>query len=633
MIRIFSTFALIGTTAFSSLAFAQTGPDGVLGGGNSGFSDPEYQAPETSKIPLPDVEKYVPESQQFGGEVTVNSVVYNGATIPKMIPIVDQIIGDFQSSTAGRKTAISVITALRDRITQAYISNGYINSGAVVPSQDLSSGNLKINIIEGQLTEIPVSFKTPSLANSLGLSDKQIVRTVSDINENGKIDDEDLSKVGWRPGQLRRSYITSRLEPNDGEALNQLELQKRFQKLTNDPAIKKIDAALTPGERPGEARLFLDIQENDPVWLYLSTASERAPSIGGERVALGGGFRNLIGYGDVITFEVGLTEGLNDALARYDVPIGSSRFSLNAHVQYSDAEIVEEPLSNLNILSDSFSYGGGVSARLLDSVYANCRFKEIDISKCDPEDQKSGSYSLNAGLDLSKKKTENQLLGIPFSFSPGAVNGETDNLVLTGSLDGSIRSRNQVAAARVSVGYGLDALEINQTNAPPENFIRINAQTQFARVISEKLGHQLIAKVNGQWTDKTLFTSERFAFGGIDSVRGYRKNDVLTDRGILGSVEYRMSLQPIFAKSQTRFFDNWSIGVFAEGGYGENTLLPDPVLDKLASIGAQFSVQLLDGLQGQFYYGYQIEDIASPRNETFQDSGFGFRMIFTGLNL
>lgn len=619
----------------SGFAYAQSsGPSGILGSGNADLASPEFEQPLKSRpLSLPDVKKYVPETQRYGGEVSITQVKYDGVTIPDMVTEIEKIITDFQLESSGRLKSISEIAGLRDKITQAYIRKGYINSGAIVPKQDLSDNVLDINIIEGRLTEIPVSFKTPTIANALGFSREMTERKVTDVNLNSKLDAEDQKNIGWRPGQLRRSFVVNRLGLKSDEPLNQNQLQKKFQRLTNDPSIKKIDAALTPGERPGEARLFLDVEESNPLWLYLTTASDRAPSIGGERGAIGGGFRNLLGYGDVFSFEVGLTEGLNDAQARYDVPIGTSRFSVNGHIEYSDAEVVEEPLSNLNILSDSFSFGGGVSAKLLDDVYSKCKIKNVKPSECSAESISTGSYFLQAGVDLSKKKTENALLGIPFSFSPGAVNGETDNLILTGSLDGSIRSTKQVAAARLAVGYGLDAISNTQTNAPPENFVKVTAQTQYARVISENLGHQVIAKINGQWTDKTLFTSERFSFGGIDSVRGYRKNDVLTDRGVLGSFEYRMSLKPFFKNQQMRYFDNWSLGVFAEGGYGENTLLPDPTSDTLVSAGAQLNFEIWDGLTGQFYYGHRLKKIASPRSNSFQDSGLGFRLNFSGVNL
>lgn len=625
--------ALLVTPGVSH-AQISTGPSGVLGGGASSFGEPEYlDKVDGSGLSLPNIDKYVPQSQRHTDQLKISDVNYVGANIPEMREIVDGIIENFKIRTQARRTSILEISVLRDEITQAYIQEGYINSGAVVPRQDLSDGVLDIQITEGRLTEVPVSFQTPTLLSSLGIGEDVTARVITDSNNNGKLDVEDQESLSWRPGQLRRSYILGRLSAEKDKPLNQFDLQKKFQSLSNDPAIEKIDAALTPGERPGEARLFLDVQESDPFWLYLTTASERAPSIGGERLAIGGGFRNLLGYGDVITFQAGLSEGLKDSQARYDLPVGSSRFALNAHIQYSDAEVVEEPLSNLNILSESFSYGGGVSARLADGIWSTCNVPTSSERNCEAENTKSSSYGLQAALDISKKKTENALLGVPFSFSPGAVDGKTNNLVLIGSLDGSVRSSKQVAAARLSISFGLDSIDTVQMNAPSKNFMKLGLQTQFARVVSEKYGHQLVAKFNGQWTDETLFTSERFAFGGIDSVRGYRKNDVLTDRGIAASIEYRLSLNPLLENAQTRFFDDWSVGVFVDGGYGENTVFANPGTNTLASIGAQLNFKVLDGMSGQVYYGHQLEEISSPRNSTLQDKGFGFRLTFTGVNL
>ena len=44
----------------------------------------------------------------------------------------------------------------------------------------------------------------------------------------------------------------------------------------------------------------------------------------------------------------------------------------------------------------------------------------------------------------------------------------------------------------------------------------------------------------GQWTDEPLLALEQFSVGGFETVRGYLENQLVRDRGIVSSVEFRV---------------------------------------------------------------------------------------------
>jgi hemolysin activation/secretion protein len=52
----------------------------------------------------------------------------------------------------------------------------------------------------------------------------------------------------------------------------------------------------------------------------------------------------------------------------------------------------------------------------------------------------------------------------------------------------------------------------------------------------------LVARIDTQLTPDSLLSLERFSMGGVDTVRGYRQNQLVADNGILGSVEVRVPL-------------------------------------------------------------------------------------------
>ena len=46
--------------------------------------------------------------------------------------------------------------ALRVAITVFYVNNGYINSGAIIPDQEIIDGVLTIQVIEGRLSRVDI---------------------------------------------------------------------------------------------------------------------------------------------------------------------------------------------------------------------------------------------------------------------------------------------------------------------------------------------------------------------------------------------------------------------------------------------------------------------------------------------
>ena len=46
---------------------------------------------------------------------------------------------------------------MRSAITKLYTDNGYVNSGAYIPEQEINSGKLTIQILEGGLEDINVT--------------------------------------------------------------------------------------------------------------------------------------------------------------------------------------------------------------------------------------------------------------------------------------------------------------------------------------------------------------------------------------------------------------------------------------------------------------------------------------------
>jgi hemolysin activation/secretion protein len=544
--------------------------------GNQASMLPNYSEPEDASFSLPAVDGLAQDRDErlgVGGAMPISTINVSGVSAGPRDGI-NAIVARYESR--GSLTPADMLS-LRDEITQTYIEHGFVSSGAVLPDQDLSDRTLDIRVIEGRVIDVQVEGNN----------------------------------------SLRDSYVTRRLWRDQAAILERGQLQQNFQLLVANPAIADIDAALVPTERLGEARLVVRVTEAERFSSAFGLGTERSPSVGGERAALSASYRNILGIGDLIGAEIGGTEGMVDGAISYDVPLNADGAALRFSADYSSADVVEQPLSELDILSQSYSYGLNASWPLWRGFRRN---------EADPD--RSYSYQLSLGAEIRQKHAETELLGIPFSFSPGAVDGVTDITIARLSQDLVLQSRKQVFAARSTFTLGLSALESGAAITPPENFVAWLGQVQYARRFGDE-GYELLARIEGQYSPDTLFTVERYAFGGSGSVRGYRRNEAIADNGAVASVEFRVPLSSLGAPELFGSSD-WNVGVFAEAGHGWNSELDDPQVDTLASVGLALNFAVGDRMQGSVYYGHQLEEPPSRPERTLQDSGFGFRFSVAG---
>src|SRR4051812_4471489 len=120
-----------------------------------------------------------------------------------------------------RPVTTEELLRLRDELTLAYVERGYVNSGAVIPDQEVIDGVIAVRIVEGRLDEIRLE--------------------------------------GLR--SLDPAFLEARIRLGAGLPLNARDLQERLQLLLLDPAIERLNARLGPGARPGEGRLEAEIVE------------------------------------------------------------------------------------------------------------------------------------------------------------------------------------------------------------------------------------------------------------------------------------------------------------------------------------------------------------------------------------
>ena len=200
----------------------------------------------------------------------------------------------------------------------------------------------------------------------------------------------------------------------------------------------------------------------------------------------------------------------------------------------------------------------------------------------------------------------------PFSFSLGAEDGKSNVTVLRFSQDWVKRDAKSVLAARSQFNVGIDAFDAttNNTGTDGEFFIW-QGQFQWVEQLSPRV--LLIARVGGQFTADSLLSLEKFSLGGVNTVRGYEENQLITDSGVLGTLEFRI---PVTQNPNTL-----QLNPFIEFGTGWNNDEPDPEDSTLASLGMGIRWAIVRGLVLNVDYGISLLD-ADNDGDSLQENGF-----------
>lgn len=459
-----------------------------------------------------------------------------------------------------RKVTADDLRQLRQDISSYYIQKGYINSGAILPKQAISNGELRIDIIEGKLSQVQIK----------GLN------------------------------HLREFYLRSRIARNaDEKPLNVKELQENLQLLQQNPLIKRINAELAPGLKPGEAILRTHIDEARPYYVTVGYNNNGVPSVGSQRFEMWAGHRNLLGIGDAFSGNFNISQGQTQYAFDYAVPFTPWDTAFTTHYQHSEAKVIEKAFTPLNIFNQSDSIGIGISQPVWRTL----------------ENQ------LILGVTADWRHSKAFLLDQPYSFSRGAINGVSNVAVIRFSQDWSNHTDNRVLAFRSIFNWGIDALNAtmhpSSDKLPDSRYFFWLGQTQWVQRLWDT-GIEMHLQGNTQLSANPLLSLEQYALGGMYSVRGYRKNQIVRDNGFATTLEFRIPLfEGIIGKNVLHF------APFFDYGRSWYTQYPTPTPYVLASAGIGFHLDPVKQVHVEFYWAQPFRKI-NYTGYDLQDSGLNF---------
>lgn len=462
---------------------------------------------------------------------------------------------------------------VRQILTTYFVDHGYINTIITLPDQTIANGIIKFHIHVGGLSRILVS-------GNKRLQTDQIIKWI----ENG---------------------ISPQLNIN--------RLQQNLALLQYNPNIEKITAQLGKSNNVDNCLLDVVISEKNPLSLSMEFNNHRAPAIGAERLRLHVTHFNLTGISDTMTMEYGITKGdieevnlsgLDDINLTYSIPINNGDTTLSIDYNKKDSTIIEEPFRELDIESELENFRLALLHPLIKTVN-----RHIIIS-------------LN--LEHRQNETIIKSLGLPFSiFTTGSNDSKTKLTVVRIIQEYFHQTVISHMRFRSTLNIGINALHPTKIKGSTRDgkFISWMGQYQYIRRIGNSAS-QLILRSNFQWTDDELLSLEQFNVGGYASVRGYRENQLVRDRGLVASLEVRLPL--MFNKKGKEIVQ---IAPFYNFGRATNNGSSISEFNDISSIGIGLLTSPLSNLKIELYWGYPLRDVDIEHTD-LQDYGIHFNIQF-----
>ncbi len=467
-----------------------------------------------------------------------------------------------------RPISLTEVYQARSKITDLYVQNGYITSGAYIPPQTIQSGVIKIQVVEGKL--------------------------------------EDIQITGTR--RLNPNYVRSRLAIATSAPLNRQRLLEALQLLQLNPLIQNVSAELSAGSRSGVSLLEVKISEAKTFNSQIVLDNGRSPSVGSFRRGLRLNEANLLGFGDSLSLGYTNTDGSNSFDGSYTLPLNPRNGTLTFNYGTTSSNVIEPAFTVLDIESAS--------------RYYELTFRQPIVQ--------TPTQEFALGLTASRRESEasffpGRVERIAFPSLGADEQGRTRVSALRFFQEWTSRNSREVIALRSQLNLGLDVLNatVNQID-PDSRFFSWQGQAQWARLLAPET--LILLRLNTQLASTTLLPIEQIGLGGQDSVRGYRQDYLLTDNATFVSAEVQvpiLRLPQINSTLQVVPFVDFGVGWNSSGReIPEN---PDP--NTLAAVGLGLRWSQGDRFTVRLDWGIPLVSVDS-NDRTLQENGLYFSLFY-----
>ena len=406
----------------------------------------------------------------------VQTILISGATLFDT-PTLHALVADGE----GKNLTVSQLGELAARITEYYRSHGYPLARAFIPAQTITSGVVRIEVIEARY---------------------------------GKIMLDNSSRVD---GPLLGATLSSL---QSGQVIGQTEMEHALLLLSDIPGIV-VGAILKPGETVGTSDLLINTTAGPAVSGNVTLDNSGNRYTGRARISGTANYINPLHHGDMLTGSV-LSSGsdMNYGRISYESLLNGQGTRLGG--SYSALHYaLGEPLASLN--AHGTAQVGSLWAKhpLVRSrdtnVYGQMQYDQVQLrDHVDATALRTDRHLQNWTLTLFGDVRDGLLSGGSNSWNVGWTNGRL------GFDDAAAQAAN-AATAKTEGSFSKWVVNL-------------------ARMQRLSVKSSLSLTASGQWTNDNLDSSQKMSAGGPYSVRAYDVGVVSGDIGYQATVEFRQEL-------------------------------------------------------------------------------------------
>lgn len=436
---------------------------------------PVLQVPQAAPLQRPDNTPAPASTDE--AKVFVRAIVITGNQV-----LTTAELQALVANLTGTEQTLSALNVAARRITAYYRERGFAVARAYLPAQDITSGAVAIDIVEGRIS-------SQRLNNQSRLSSERAQAYLSQV------------KVG--------------------EVIQSAQIDRGLLLLQDTPGVGASRATLLPGASVGTSELLVELDAT-PAYAATATLDNYGSRYTGA-YRFGGSFNlaSPLKIGDQLSF-TGLTSGADLSFGRlaYQLPLGSN--GLRAGLAYLDTRY--QLGSDFSALA---AHGAANSASVF-AAFPFVRSQLVNLSGTATVERKHLNDRVDSTSTVTDKTVNVASLGLAGNrqdaWGGGGINNFELNLAL-GSL--SINTPSSLA---------IDALSA-QSNG---QYGRLAYSASRLQRLSEATA--LSVSLTGQQASKNLDSSEKFSLGGASGVRAYPQGEASGDEGHRVTLELQQSL-------------------------------------------------------------------------------------------
>ncbi len=438
------------------------------------FDNPQQQPqpPSRSSLPMPAVAR-PPATEGAEPQFVLRAVRLTGASA----------ISPAQLATAyqpylGKRVSQADLTAITTSISELYRAAGYHLSRAIIPAQDIADGSMRIQVIEGSITEVSLTG-------------------------------DGAEQFGVRP----------LLDPVLAEHPSRLAtLERQLLLINGSPGVRIVDSTLKEiGPMTGRFRLVLRLK----VWhVFSAFALDNLGSsaVGPWQAYYTAAFNSYLLPGDTLALNLSTTPNdpreLGFSRLSYDAPVGTDGMRVGASALYSEVR----PGDNRRLFNDTTTTE---AFELRSSIV--------------PLELQHSSIILTAAADFSNV-FERDIFGTVYNDRIRTVS-LTSDYRLQDSFGGNNFATLSYRQGLDILGASRAGDSFISHHGASSNFSVLDFW--FTRYQTLANAWSVKLAMASQTASSPLFLSQQFYLGGAAFGRGYGSAEISGDNGLAGSFELR----------------------------------------------------------------------------------------------